>query len=165
MVKRFTEVSLDRRRAELYRARSNRALTHHGILFAVVAYKLDLYWAKRRLEKEICSFYCVLNQCTWCAYKTPSVLDNCLQLCICHFILIFDLSTLLQACFQGILYSMSLGKMEVISRDVPFDRVLTFLEVIGLHDFHCAVNFTSLHRLWHLCNLQCAYTLFCSFPL
>ena len=56
-----------------------------GMLFAVVADKLDLYSAERRLEKEKCSFYCVLNKCTWCAYKTPSVLDNCQQLCIFPF--------------------------------------------------------------------------------
>ena len=103
----------------------------------------------------------LINQRTWCAYKTPLVLDNCLQLCICicRFILMFGLSTLLHACFWGILHSM-LGKMEIVSGVVPFDRNLTLLEVIGLHDFRCAVNFTSLHRLWHLCNLPCTYTLF-----
>ena len=62
------------------RARSDRTPTRGGMLFAVVADKLDWYSAERKLEKEKCSFYCVLNQCTWCAYKTPSVLDNCLQL-------------------------------------------------------------------------------------
>ena len=145
---------LDRRRAE------DRTPTRGGMLFAVVADKQDWYSAERRLEKENCSFYCVVNQCKWCAYKTPSVLDKCLLLCICRFILILGLSTLLHACFWGILYSMLIEKMEVISRVVPFDRVVTFLEFIGLHDFRCAVNFTSLHRLWYLCNLPCAYTLF-----
>ena len=64
-MKRFTEVSLGRRRAELYRARSDRTPTRRGMLFAVVADKLDLYSAERRLEKEKCSFYCVLNKCTY----------------------------------------------------------------------------------------------------
>ena len=41
-----------------------------------------------------------------------------------------DLS-LLHACFRGVLnYVMLLGKMEIISRVEPFDRVITFLEVI-----------------------------------
>ena len=34
--------------------------TRRGQLFAVVAYQLGLYSAERRLEKEKCSFYCVL---------------------------------------------------------------------------------------------------------
>ena len=66
----------------------------------------------------------------------------------------FGLSIFLHACFLRILYSMLLEKMEVISRVeyylsrvVPFDRVLTLLEVIGLHDFRSFVNFTSLPRL------------------
>ena len=59
-MKRFNEVSLGRRQAELYRARSDRTPTRRGMLFAVVADKLDLYSAERRLEKEKCSFYCVL---------------------------------------------------------------------------------------------------------
>ena len=133
------------------------------MLFAVVAYKLDWYSAERKLEKEKCSFYCVLNQCTWCAYKTPSVLDNCLQL---HLPFYFNFWSL-DLASRVFLKDTLLEKMEVISRVeyylsrvVPFDRVLTFLEVIGLHDFRCFVNSTSLPRLWHLCNLPCAYTSF-----
>ena len=95
------------------KARSDRTLSCGGMLFAVAADKLDWYSAERRLEKEKCSFYCVLNQCTWCAYKTPSVLDNCLQLCICRFILIFGRSTLLHMCFWGILYYMLLKKWKL----------------------------------------------------
>ena len=114
-------------------------------LVAVCFYKLDLYSAKRRVEKETCSCYCVLNQCTWCAYKTPSILDNCLQLCSCRFILIsLNLASLVF--LRDTLFHV-IRKMEVISRVVPFDCVLTFWEVIGLHDFLCAVNFTSLHSL------------------
>ena len=59
-VKRFTKVSLGRRRAGLNRARSDRKPTRRDMLFAVVADKLDLYSAVRRLEKGKCSFYCVL---------------------------------------------------------------------------------------------------------
>ena len=59
-MKRFNEVSLGRRCAELYRAQSDKTPTRHGMLFAVIADKLDLYSADRRLEKEKCSFYCVL---------------------------------------------------------------------------------------------------------
>ena len=168
-MKRFTEVSLGRRRAELqselYWARSDRTPTRRGMLFAVVADKLDLYSAERRLEKKY-SFYCVLNQCTWCAYKTPLVLDKCMQLCICRFILIFGLSTLLHTGFWGILYSMLLGKMEVISRVVPFNRVLTFLEVVGLQDFPVSLlisrRFTDFDSsvIYHVLILC-----FCSFPL
>ena len=55
-MKRFNEVSLGHRRAELYRAQSDRTLTHRGMLFTVVADKLDLYLAKRRLEKEKMQF-------------------------------------------------------------------------------------------------------------
>ena len=58
--KRFTEVSLGRRRPGLNKARSDRKPTRRDMLFAVVADKLDLYSAERGLEKEICSFYCVL---------------------------------------------------------------------------------------------------------
>ena len=37
---------------------------------------------------------------------------------------------------------MLLGKMEIMSRVEPFDRVLTFLEVIadGLHGFGCQIS-------------------------
>ena len=59
-MKKFTEVSLSRRRAELSRARSDRTPTCRGMLFAVVTDKLDLYSAERRLEKEKCNFFCVL---------------------------------------------------------------------------------------------------------
>ena len=55
--KRFIEVSLGHRHAELYRARSDRTLTRHSMLFAVVADKLDLYLAESSLEKEKCTFY------------------------------------------------------------------------------------------------------------
>ena len=44
-----------------------------------------------------------------------------------------DLS-LLHACFRGN-YAMLSGTMEIISRMEPFDRVITFLEVTGLHGF------------------------------
>ena len=53
-----------RRRGEIYRARSDRMPTCRSMLFAVVADKLDLYLAERMQEKEKCSFYCALNQCT-----------------------------------------------------------------------------------------------------
>ena len=43
---------------------------------------------------------------------------------------------------EGYFIPCLLEKMEVTSRVAPFDRVLPFLEVIGLHDFRCAVNFT-----------------------
>ena len=58
-VKRFTEVSLRRWRAELCRTRSL-IPTGRGLLFALVADKLDLFSAERRLEKEKYSFYCVV---------------------------------------------------------------------------------------------------------
>ena len=126
------------------------------------------------------------------------------QLC-CHSILInyfrsLDLS-LLHACFWGVLYATLSRKMEIISRVEPFDRIITFLEFIGLHGFGCwlhvailcffiflhfialhkhkklykhtnvlktillslprvNVNVMLIHRVWHLCNLPCAYTLF-----
>ena len=61
-MKGFTEVALRRWRAELCRTRSlnDRTPTGRGRLFALVADKLDLFSAERRLEKEKCSFYCVL---------------------------------------------------------------------------------------------------------
>ena len=63
-MKRFTEVSLCSWHAELCRARSlikdDRTPTGRGLLFALVADELDLFSAERRLEKEKCSFYCVL---------------------------------------------------------------------------------------------------------
>ena len=61
-VKGFTEVAQRRWRAELCRTRSlnDRTPTGRGRLFALVADKLDLFSAERRLEKEKCSFYCVL---------------------------------------------------------------------------------------------------------
>ena len=74
--------------------------------------------------------------------------------------------SLLQACFWGVLYAMLLGKMEIISRVEPFGRIITFLEFIGLHGFSCCLHVAMLcyvmliHRIWHLCNLPCAYTLF-----
>ena len=63
-MKRFTEVSLRCWRAELCRTRSlikdDRTPTDRGLLFALVADKLDLFSTERRLEKEKCSFYCVV---------------------------------------------------------------------------------------------------------
>ena len=63
-MKGFTEVSLRRWRAELCRTRSlikdDRTPTGRGRLFVLVADKLDLFSAEGRLEKEKCSFYCVL---------------------------------------------------------------------------------------------------------
>ena len=63
-MKRFTEVSLRRWRAELCRTRSlikdDRTPTGRGLLLALVADKLDLFSAERRLEKEKCSLYSVL---------------------------------------------------------------------------------------------------------
>ena len=59
-MKRFTEASLGRRRAGLNRAQNDRKPTCRDILFAIVADKLDLYSTERRLEKDKCSFYCVL---------------------------------------------------------------------------------------------------------
>ena len=80
-MKKFTEVSLGRRHAGLNRARSDRKPTRRDILFAIVADKLDLYSAERRLGKEKCSFYCVLfnkkiNVCDAPTRKTPTVPDN-----------------------------------------------------------------------------------------
>ena len=57
-MKRFTEVPLRRWCAELCRTRSltkdidDRTPTGRGLLFALVADKLDLFSAERRLEKE-----------------------------------------------------------------------------------------------------------------
>ena len=63
-MKIFTEVSLRRWRAELCRTRSlikdDRTPTGRCLLFALVADKLDLFSAERRLEKEKYSFYCVV---------------------------------------------------------------------------------------------------------
>ena len=63
-MKRFTKVLLCRWRAELCRTRSlikdDRTPTGRGLLFALVADKLDLFSAERRLEKEKYSFYCVV---------------------------------------------------------------------------------------------------------
>ena len=57
---------------------------------------------------------------------------------------------------------MLLGKMEIMSRVEPFDRVLTFLEVIadGLHGFSCYTSrrFTDFDT--SVSNLPCVYTLF-----
>ena len=95
-VRSFTEVSLRHRRAELCRAQSLRMIERRLV---AVCFSLSLpinwiyIWSKGG------SFFVpyILNQCTcmWCAYKTssPTVLDNCLQLCICRSILIFGLST------------------------------------------------------------------------
>ena len=126
------------------RARSDRTPTRGCMLFAVVADKLDWHSAERRLEKEKCSFYCVLNQCTWCAYKTPSVLDNCLQLCICCFILIFGLSTLLHACFWGILYSMFKYRLDparaLIGQKPMFYQSITHRKSV----FYCCAGVKSI---------------------
>ena len=111
-MKRFTEVSLRRWRAELCRTRSlikdDRTPTGRGLLFALVADKLDLF------------------------FETAMLLDNCLQLCICRSILIFDLSTF--RCFTRVSkvlnYAMLLGTMGIISRVEPFDRVITLLVVM-----------------------------------
>ena len=113
----------------------------------------------------------VINKCTWWAYKTPTVLDNCRQLC-CRSILInyfrsLDLS-LLHACFWGVLYAMLLGKMEIISSVEPFGRIKTFLEFIGLPGFGCWLHDSLyyvmlIHRIWHLCNLPCLYFVFARF--
>ena len=62
-MKRFTEVSLGRRRAQLYRARSDRTPTRRGMLFAVVADKLDLYSAERRLEYRKMQFLLCPKSC------------------------------------------------------------------------------------------------------
>ena len=66
MVKRFTEVSLGCQHAGLNRARSDRKPTRRDMPFdmPIVADKLELYSAERRLGIEKCNFYCVLNQCT-----------------------------------------------------------------------------------------------------
>ena len=71
---------------------------------------------------------------------------------------------------------MLLEKMEVISRVeyylsrvVPFDRVLTFLEVIGLHDFCCFVICLLTSRRFPDFDTSVIYHVlilcFCSFPL
>ena len=36
-------------------------MTRHSLHFAVIADKLELYSTKRRIEKEKCKVYCVLN--------------------------------------------------------------------------------------------------------
>jgi len=86
-VKRFIEVSPRRRRPELYRARRIIQRIRRGMHFAVVADKLDLSSTERRLEKEKCNFYCVVNKLV---YVTPTARDNC-----AHSHLIFDHSTFL----------------------------------------------------------------------
>ena len=73
-----------------------RTPTRCGLLFTVVAVNWICVRPKGGQKKKNVVFIAsyIINQCTWCAYKTPTVLDNCLQLCICRFIfLIFGLST------------------------------------------------------------------------
>ena len=52
MVKRFTEVSLGRRRAGLNRARSDRKPTRRDILFAIVADKLSGFIFRRKEARK-----------------------------------------------------------------------------------------------------------------
>ena len=54
-------------------------------MVAAGADNLGLYSAERRLEKKKNAVFIVsyiINQCMWWAYMTPTVQDNCLQLCI-----------------------------------------------------------------------------------
>ena len=65
-MKRFNEVSLGRRHAELYRARSDRTPTRRGLLFAVVADKLDLIFGRKDEKKKNAVFTVsyLIKQCT-----------------------------------------------------------------------------------------------------
>ena len=119
---------------------STKFSTCRGLLFALVADKLDLFSAERRLEKEKCSFYCVLyNKSMYVMGLKDSNPSRQLSPTV-HLPFYFnfwslDLS-LLHACFRGVLnYAMLLGKMKIISREEPFDHAITFLEVIGLYCF------------------------------
>ena len=89
---------------------------------------------------------------------TVCVHDICLQLCICQFLLILSLSTFL--CFTHVSkeynYAMLLGEIEVISR-VEWPYYNLFLEVIGLHGFHCLT--LSLCKIWHLYNMHIYFML------
>ena len=143
-MKRFTEVPLRRWCAELCRTRSlikdDRTPTGRGLLSALVADKLDLFSAERRLEKEKCSFYCVLyNKSMYVMGLKDSNPSRQLSPTV-HLPFYFNFRplglSLLHMCFRGVLnYAMLLGKMEIISRVEPFDHVITFLEVIGLNGF------------------------------
>ena len=94
-VKKFTEVSLGRRRAELYRAWSDRTPTRRGMFFDVVTDKLDLYSPERRLEKEKCIFFCVLYNKSMYVMRLQDFNGSrnyCLQQCICRSILLVSVS-------------------------------------------------------------------------
>ena len=70
-----------------HKVEDDRMPTRRGLLFTVVAKRMQ------EIKKNavfIVSY--IINQSMWCAYKTPTVLENCLQLC-CRSILIFGLST------------------------------------------------------------------------
>ena len=111
-----------------------------GLLFALVADKLDLFSAERRLEKEKCSFYCALyNKSMYVMGLKDSNPSRQLSPTV-HLPFYFNFRSLdlslLHACFRGVLnFAMLLGKMKIISREEPFDRAITFLEVIGLYGF------------------------------
>ena len=109
-----------------------------GLLFALVADKLDLFSAEK--EKEKCSFYCVLyNKSMYMMGLKDSNPSRQLSPTV-HLPFYFNFRSLdlslLHVCFRGVLnYAMLLGKMKIISREEPFDRAITFLEVIGLYGF------------------------------
>ena len=84
------------------------------LLFALVADKLDLFSAERRLEKEKCSFYCVVyNKSMYVMglkdFDASRQLSPTVHLPFYFNFRSLDLS-LLHACFRGVLnYAMLLG--------------------------------------------------------
>ena len=110
-MKRFTEVSLRRWRAE-----DDRTPTGRGLLFALVADKLDLFSAERRLEKEKMQFYCVLyNKSMYVTGLKYSNASRQLSPTV-HLPFYFSFRSLglslLHACFRRVHnYAMLLGKM------------------------------------------------------
>ena len=125
-----------------------RAPTRCGLLFTIIANKLNLYSAERRLEKEKCSFYCILhNKSMYVMCLQGSNGSRQLSATVHLLFYIFNFQSLdlslLHACFWGVLYVMLLGKMEIISSVEPFYRTITFLEVIGLHGFGCWLHVAS----------------------
>ena len=69
--------------------------TGRGLLFGLVADKLDLFSAERRLAKELCSFYCVLyNKSMYVmALKDSNASRQMSATVYLRSILIFDLLT------------------------------------------------------------------------
>ena len=133
------------------------------LLFALVADKLDLFSAERRLEKEKCSFCCVVyNKSMYVMGLKDSNASRQLSPTV-HLPFYFNFRSfdpsLLHACFRGVLnYAMLLGKVEIISRVEPFDRVITFLEVIDRSAW-----FRLTARRFSLTPTICLYFVFARF--